>query len=84
MGWDDYREVVFANQKEMGIFDADAVLSPTDHDVVPWDSTRPSIVARSTPRSTSSHHVETTVAIAPIAGSSRPTCSLVLARAPVG
>jgi arylsulfatase A-like enzyme len=38
MGWDEYREVVFARQKEMGIFGTDAVLSGSDPDVAPWES----------------------------------------------
>ena len=36
MGWDEYREVVFARQKELGIFPADAELSPRDPDVPAW------------------------------------------------
>ena len=36
MGWDEYREVVFARQKELGIFPADAELSPSDPDVPEW------------------------------------------------
>jgi arylsulfatase len=38
MGWDEYREVVFARQKELGIFPADAELSARDPDVPEWDS----------------------------------------------
>ncbi len=38
MGWDEYREVVFARQKELGIFPADAELSPRDPDVPEWAS----------------------------------------------
>jgi arylsulfatase A-like enzyme len=38
MGWDQYREVVFARQKELGIFPADAELSPRDPDVPEWDT----------------------------------------------
>jgi arylsulfatase len=38
MGWDEYREVVFAQQKELGMFPADAELSPRDEDVPAWDS----------------------------------------------
>ena len=38
MGWDEYREVVFARQKELGIFPADAELSPHDPDVPAWDT----------------------------------------------
>lgn len=37
-GWDEYREVVFARQKELGIFPADAELSPRDPDVPAWDT----------------------------------------------
>ncbi len=38
MGWDKYRDVVFANQKKLGMFEADAALSPRDPDVPEWDS----------------------------------------------
>jgi arylsulfatase len=38
MGWDEYREQVFARQKELGIFPADAELSPHDPDVPEWES----------------------------------------------
>jgi len=38
MGWDNYREVVFARQKELGIFPDDTELSPRDPDVPRWDS----------------------------------------------
>jgi arylsulfatase A-like enzyme len=38
MGWDEYREVVFARQKELGIFPADTELSPRDPDVPSWDT----------------------------------------------
>jgi arylsulfatase len=38
MGWDKYREVVFANQKKLGMFAEDAVISPPDPDVPEWDS----------------------------------------------
>ena len=38
MGWDEYREMVFARQKELGIFPADAELSPRDPDVPEWDT----------------------------------------------
>ena len=38
MGWDEYREVVFARQKELGIFPEDAELSPRDPDVPAWDT----------------------------------------------
>jgi arylsulfatase len=38
MGWDEYREVVFARQKELGIFPDDAELSPHDPDVPEWDT----------------------------------------------
>jgi arylsulfatase len=38
MGWDKYRQLVFARQKELGIFPADAELSPHDPDVPEWDT----------------------------------------------
>ncbi|MFV1858589.1 MAG: arylsulfatase [Anaerolineales bacterium] len=38
MGWDEYREVVFKRQKELGIFAEDAELSPRDPDVPEWES----------------------------------------------
>ena len=38
MGWDKYREVVFANQKKLGMFSEDTVISPRDPDVPEWDS----------------------------------------------
>jgi len=38
MGWDEYRNTVFANQKKMGLFEPGAVLSPPDPDVPPWDT----------------------------------------------
>jgi arylsulfatase len=38
MGWDKYREVVFANQKKLGMFAEDTVISPRDPDVPKWDS----------------------------------------------
>ncbi len=38
MGWDAYREMVFARQKEMGFFAEDARLSRHDPDVPEWDS----------------------------------------------
>ena len=38
MGWDEYRRIVFARQKEMGIVAADAELPPHDPDVPEWDS----------------------------------------------
>ena len=38
MGWDKYREVVFENQKKLGIFPADAELSRHDPDVPEWDT----------------------------------------------
>lgn len=37
-GWDAYRELVFARQKELGIVPADAELSQHDPDVPDWDS----------------------------------------------
>jgi len=41
MGWDKYREIVFENQKKMGIFSKDAVLPERDPDVPEWDSLSP-------------------------------------------
>ena len=38
MGWDAYRETVFARQKEIGLVAADAELSRHDPDVPEWDS----------------------------------------------
>ena len=38
MGWDKYREIVFENQKKLGIFPADAELSRHDPDVPEWDT----------------------------------------------
>jgi len=38
MGWDEYRKIVFARQKELGILPADAELSAHDPDVPEWDS----------------------------------------------
>ena len=38
MGWDKYREIVFANQKKLGIFPANAELSRHDPDVPAWDT----------------------------------------------
>jgi len=38
MGWDQYREVVFASQKKLGMFPEDTVISPRDPDVPEWDS----------------------------------------------
>ena len=38
MGWDEYRKIVFARQKEQGILPADAELSAHDPDVPEWDS----------------------------------------------
>jgi arylsulfatase A-like enzyme len=40
-GWDDYRDVVFARQKELGIFRPDAELSRRDPDVPEWSSLPP-------------------------------------------
>ena len=37
-GWDKYRETVFANQKKLGIFPEDTVISPRDPDVPEWSS----------------------------------------------
>ena len=38
MGWDAYREEVFARQKEMGIIPENTVLTPRPDWVEPWDS----------------------------------------------
>jgi arylsulfatase len=38
MGWDELRNVIFANQKELGIFPEDTELSARDPDVPEWDS----------------------------------------------
>lgn len=38
MGWDKYRELVFANQKKLGMFSEDAELSASDPDVPVWDT----------------------------------------------
>ncbi len=40
-GWDAYRELVFARQKELGIVPADAELSRHDPDVPEWESLSP-------------------------------------------
>ena len=40
-GWDAYREMVFARQKELGIVPADAELSRHDPDVPDWASLAP-------------------------------------------
>ncbi len=36
MGWDKYRDKVFANQKKLGIMAEDTVISPPDPDVPEW------------------------------------------------
>jgi arylsulfatase len=36
-GWDEYRRVVFERQRELGLVDADTVLSERDPDVPAWD-----------------------------------------------
>ena len=36
MGWDEYRTIVHARQKALGIFPADSPLSAPDPDVAPW------------------------------------------------
>jgi arylsulfatase A-like enzyme len=41
MGWDGYRDAVFARQKELGIVPEHAVLSPRDPDVPEWDALPP-------------------------------------------
>lgn len=38
IGWDKYREIVFENQKKMGIFPKDAELPERDPDVPEWES----------------------------------------------
>ncbi len=38
MGWDAYREEVFARQREIGLFSADTQLPERDPDVPVWDS----------------------------------------------
>ena len=38
MGWDSYREQVFARQKELGLIASDAELSAHDPDVPEWDT----------------------------------------------
>jgi len=38
MGWDEYRQVVFQRQKELGIFSENTELSPRDPDVPEWDT----------------------------------------------
>jgi arylsulfatase len=38
MGWDEYRRIVFARQKELGIVPADTELPPRDPDVPEWSS----------------------------------------------
>jgi arylsulfatase len=40
-GWDAYRELVFARQKELGVVPADAELSRHDPDVPDWDALSP-------------------------------------------
>ena len=40
-GWEEYRERVFARQKELGVVPADAELSRHDPDVKPWDECSP-------------------------------------------
>lgn len=40
-GWDAYRETVFARQKEIGLFAADAQLSRHDPDVPEWSALTP-------------------------------------------
>ncbi len=41
IGWDRYRDIVFARQQELGILGPDAELSPRDPDVPEWDSLPP-------------------------------------------
>jgi arylsulfatase len=37
-GWDEYRQIVFERQREMGLLPDGAELSASDPDVPPWDS----------------------------------------------
>jgi arylsulfatase A-like enzyme len=38
MGWDKYRDIVFANQQKLGLLPEGTKLSPRDPDVPEWDS----------------------------------------------
>ncbi len=38
MGWDDYRKLVFARQKNLGVIPADTILTPRPAELPPWDS----------------------------------------------
>jgi len=38
MGWDKYREMVFAKQKELGVIPANATLTPRPEKIPAWDS----------------------------------------------
>ncbi len=40
-GWDHERDVVFARQKRLGLFPADAVLPPRNAGISPWDELDP-------------------------------------------
>lgn len=41
MGWDRYREMVFARQKKLGVIPADAELTPRPKEIPAWDSLTP-------------------------------------------
>lgn len=41
MGWDRYREIVFENQKKLGVIPADAKLTPRPPEIPAWDSLTP-------------------------------------------
>ena len=41
MGWDRYREQVFARQKQLGVIPPDAVLTPRPNGIAAWDSLSP-------------------------------------------
>lgn len=41
MGWDKYREIVFANQKRLGVIPQDADLTPRPESIPAWDSLSP-------------------------------------------
>jgi arylsulfatase len=41
MGWDRYREIVFAQQKKLGVIPQDAKLTPRPAEIPAWDSLTP-------------------------------------------
>ncbi|SEG70070.1 arylsulfatase [Bryocella elongata] len=41
MGWDRYREIVFEQQKKLGVIPADAKLTPRPKEIPAWDSLTP-------------------------------------------